>query len=202
MDKVGNAYSYQEGVLSFLYYPDSGMVKGATNYATLRAIEHFAYRGFEVDWVNINTNIGRNTFYIKPPEHLTEEDIRDLIRSTKKELTSVASQIKAKEKERVLGNNWNNKLDRQITETYLYTSIANLKKKDRKTISEWFNKFNIEEVRRCDSPLLTVSSRSVTMLIEEGKNLVFKLYHKGKLIRYSEEEYQNKLRKYGVNSEE
>ena len=188
-----NYFSYQEGLLGYLYYIESGIVKCNNANSTYLAIEHFSRRGFEIDW--LNSNVGRRQLTVTLPEHLTQEESLSVLGKTKEELYAQETEDKRKVREEIISRNVDNSTGKVITEKYLRELMSTLNSvvnKDRTNISDWFNKFNIEAIRP-NAPIIVVSTKPKKTIITEGRGLIWKLFEKGELRKLTKEEFANKM---------
>lgn len=190
-----NYYSYSEGMLHFLYYPESGMVKASNTHSSHRAIEHFAMRGFEIDW--LRTNMLRNTLYVILPDHLTVEESLSILSKTKEGLYAEELAIKQKARADIILNNVDNTTGEVIKEQYLIDTIGRLnqlKNKSREDIADWYNKYNIEKARP-DNPIIICSTKAKKTIISEGKKIIWSLFEEGNLRKLTKEEFETKMTK-------
>lgn len=189
-------YTYNVGFVNFIYYPDSGMVKCSNATSTYRCVEHFARRGFEIDWVT--SNVVRNTLHVKLPEHLTEEEVISTLSKTKEELYAEHLHKKEEQLAELLSCNIDENTGKVITDNYLTHAISSLntsKSKSRGDAVAWFNHYNIEAARP-DSPVIILSTKSKRVIIEEGKKIIWSLFNKGELRKLTKEDYQKKMDNY------
>lgn len=190
-----NYYSYSEGALGFLYYPESGMVKASNSTSTYRAVEYFAARGYKVDWAL--TNVIRNTLYITMPDYIMEEEALLLLSKTKEELHAQEVTDLKIARDKVISQNVDNTTGEVIKELYLKTTMGRLNKsanKTREDIASWFDNYNLEAIRP-ESPTINVSTKSKKTIINEGRGLVWQLFEKGELRKLTEDEYKDKMSK-------
>lgn len=192
----GEYYTYNEGTLSFTYYPVTGLVRGATADSTYRSIEHFARIGFEINW--ILCNIGRLTIYVKTPDHLSEEESLELISVSRESLFAAEKEDKKSLREKTIAGNIDNNTGKVLSEHTLKDQIRALKndtKYSREDVADWFNTFNIESIRT-DYPLIVASTRSKKVISDQAKRYLWILFEQGKLIKLTPEEVAAKLKKY------
>lgn len=194
MQKVNEEYYvYVEGVVNFTYYPSTGFVKVANRLSYFRSIEHFAYRGMEIDW--IKSNINSLILYIKPPDHLSEEEVVFILGQAKENMHNQFLENEIVSRTKRLSCNIDNRTGNVIEEGKLLNQLKNLvinKKLDRYGCAEWFNHYNLDLIRP-DNPLLIVSTKSRSIVIKEGKRLILSLFEKGELRRLTEDEYLAKI---------
>lgn len=201
--KVDNCdfYTYTEGVISFIYYPSSGKVQCSNSTSTYRAIEHFARRSFEVDWVL--SNIIRNIIYVTLPKYLTEEESLAILGKTKEELYAEDLHQKEVALEELLAKNVDNTTGNVIKEENLRSVISKIntdKKKGKADVAAWFNHYNIEEARP-DNPVIILSTKSKRVIMEEGKKIIWSLFKQGRLRKLTKEAYQEKMDRFNLSKE-
>lgn len=194
MENNNQYYTYSEGTMFFTYYPLSGIVKPNSHPSAYRVIEHFARRGFEIDW--LKTNVQRLNIVVNIPEHLTKEEVDALIQSTKDDLHEAYREDKKNNRDKVIQGNIDNNTGGIIKEDSLRSALSKLKKggKTREQAADFFNNYNIEEGRPAQ-PLMITSTKSKPVIVEEGKKILYKLFEQGKLRKLTPEEVSSKLGK-------
>ena len=188
-------FAYVEGAIRFTYYPHLNKVACTNGLSFYRSIEHFAYRGFEIDWTK--SNINTLNLFVKAPEFLTEEETFDILSKGSETLYHQSKADEAKTRGKLILNNIDNNTGLPIEEVKLRNKIANMQasKHNRYICAEWIGHYNIE-VARPDKPLVTVSTKSKAIIMKEGKRVLLGLFEKGLLRKLTEEEYQEKLDKH------
>lgn len=200
-DAAAEYYAYRDGGFNFIYYPQQGKVQGGNPASLVRAIEHFAYRGWSIDWKRTNT--ARNVLYLADMQHLNAEDQIALLSKTTESLyaQSKADKVSAREK-LILGNIDNNTGD-VLTEKFLSTTIKKMsnsgKALSRAHVVDWFNQFNLETIK-LDSPVIILSTKSKATVISEGSTPLWQLFEEGKLRVLTAEAYKSKMDSHGGNS--
>ena len=194
LDKVSNdCYCHVDNLINFMYYPLTGLAKAANSVSFYRCIEHFAYRGFAIDWVR--SNINTLTLFIIPPECLSEEESIALLSTSTQGLYNQSLAERKKSRDSIISKNIDNNNGKVITENQLKRSIENLianKSKGRQDVIDWFNRYNIEDIRP-EHPLMVLSTKPKKTLFLEGKTLLMKLFEEGKLKKLTKEEYLAKM---------
>lgn len=192
---MDNYFTFTEGAVSFVYYPDTQMVKVSNQLSFFRSIEFFAYRGFLIDWNR--SNINTFTLFLIVPDYLEGQRASSLITKATRDLHNQAKEDEKRRREDRSQTNLDNNTGNKITFTIIENAFRNLKRsnKSRQQIVDWFNHYNLEEIRP-DFPLMRVSTKPISILIDEGKTVIRKLFDQGKLRKLTEEQYQEKLLKY------
>lgn len=193
---MNNYFTFTEGAVSFVYYPDIQMVKVVNQLSFFRSIEFFAYRGFFIDWNR--SNINTFTLFLIVPDYLEGHRANSIITRATNDLYNQAKEDEARRREERIKGNVDNNTGNIITFPVIESSLRSLKRsnKSRQGIVDWFNRYNLEEIRPPDFPLMRVSTKPVNVLIEEGKASIRKLFDQGKLRKLTKEQYQEKLLKY------
>ena len=187
-------YTWKESrYVSFTYRPLDGLVKGANNVSMEKAIEYFAFKQYRIDWKNSNTAQGRLQVII--PENITPEQEVALLATTLDEMEFTSKLLMEKAQELLVLNNVDNETGDVIKYQYLYDTMTRMNKtanKSRDDVCSWFNNYNIE-VQRPDKPIIVASTKPKKAIIEEGRNLIWKLFDKGLLRKLTKDEYEDKI---------
>lgn len=188
-------YSYTEGSLRYLYYPEKGLVKCGNLFSTCKAIEFFSRRGFEIDWGK--SSIKKNNLIVVMPTHLNTEEAVTILDTTKESLYALELSDKEEKRSKLILGNIDNSTGNVIEETKLRRHIENViaNKKGREAIASWADHFNLEDIRP-EHPLINVSTKPRTAIVKEVKKLIWQLFELGKLRKLTEEEYLAKMDKY------
>lgn len=191
---MNSYFSFTDGAVSFVYYPDSGMVKVSNPLSFFRSIEFFAFRGFQIDWNR--SNINTLTMFLLIPYYLEGSKAKRIITTTTEDMHNQAREDLNRKKEAVKGN-VDNSTGKMITFSVIESAFKNLARsnKDRQGVADWFNRYNIDEIKK-EAPILRVSTKSKKTIMEEGKRAIRELYSQGRLRKLTEEEYLTKMRKY------
>lgn len=180
--------------ISFTYRPADGLVRAANRPSIEKAIAYFSYKQYHVDWKNSNTTQGILQVII--PDHLEADQEELLLTSSLEDMVATSLVAREEAKAELLLLNVDNSTGEIIKEKYLSDTMGRINKaknKTREDIVEWFNKYNIEDIRP-DTPLIITSTKSKPTIIEEGRGLIWKLFEQGKLRRLTKEEYEAKIK--------
>jgi hypothetical protein len=185
-------YTYHEGALTFRYWPDSGRVELNNSISTLRGVEYFVDKGFKVKWGESNPSI--NMLRVELSEELKpfEKDIMAGVRKDSVLNTKVEADKLRKD---TLKKNVDNTTGEVLNLNSLETTIHQFTKstRSRQNICDWFNQFNLEDARREDFPVMSVSSKNKASIIEDGKKAFDELKKEGKLRKLTQKQLESKL---------
>lgn len=180
-------YTFKDGQLFFTYYPTLGKVSATNAQTTYMAIEHFVKRGFDIDWHK--TRVGQLLLYVVTPEHLTEEETKSIICTTKDELVNSYKEDKLSSREKLILNNIDNNTGKPLSEKSLMNTMSAFHKDnhDRYYVANWFNQFNIEK-ERPNKPIIIVSTKCKSVVVKEGRKVIMSLFNKGELRKLTPEQ--------------
>lgn len=193
LDKVSDlrqVYTHNEDNLYFQYYPFSGVIRCHTRFNMFKVVHILGMHNIEVDWNK--TNILKHTVQLPPLTFEQEEHFVDSILSFCQYYEDILSDEKYK-------NNIDRKNNKVLQWNSLKVQMSQMIKSkafDRSKTAQWFNMFNIEDIRP-EEPLIIISTKSKATIVEEGRKYIEKLYSQGRLIRCTKEEYKEKVEKYG-----
>lgn len=200
-DDFEHKYWREEGSWGFEFFPLTGKVVCKNDVSLLKTIHHFGICLLEIDW----TTFKGRTFYIKVPEDITERTLMQRLSRSVKELLS-DDKISAKV---LLSQNMNNVTGKPLDILQVRKYVSLLKKdvregrKRRQHICDFFNKYNIEDdderLRLGVTIMKVLKTKSSSTMIEEGKGALERLYKQGRLVKLTNEEYKEKMVKYGTN---
>lgn len=198
-ENLEEKYWIEEDGICFEFYPSLGKVVCHSDMNLLKAIHFVGNCGLDIDWTTLTKD---RTFLVKYEE---ESSYQEYYIALRKLQSRMESKDKV-EKVNLLKNNIDNKTGKSLNINSIRVMIVQLKKdikskkKTRKDIPKFFNRFNIEEdeerIKRGGS-ILKLTTKSANTLIEEGKSSLERLFKKGKLIRLTREEYNEKMLQYG-----
>lgn len=192
-------YWVDTGNSRFEFYPATGKVIAFSDGGLLKAVHHVGMSGLDIDW---STLTNTRSFLVKNRD---SDDYRDYLYSLNRFTSKMDSKVK-QDKIGLLNKNIDNKTGKPLNINSIRVMILQLrkdvdaKKKSRKDITLFFNRFNIEEdeerIQR-GAGLLEVSTKHSKVLIDEGKDALERMFKKGKLRRLTKEELTTKMRLHG-----
>lgn len=192
-------YWVDTGNSRFEFYPTTGKVIAFSDGGLLKAVHHVGMSGLDIDW---STLTNARSFLVKNRD---SDDYRDYLYSLNRFTSKMDSKVK-QDKIGLLSKNIDNKTGKPLNINSIRVMILQLrkdvatKKKSRKDITLFFNRFNIEEdderIQR-GAGLLEVSTKHSKVLIDEGKDALERMFKKGKLRRLTKEELTTKMRLHG-----
>lgn len=184
-------YTDDQGV-KFIWYPETGKVECKNGFSILKAVEYFSRRECDILWEKSVPS--ENILYVYIPDNDDKEYIKYI---ASWELKS-AEEL---ERESRPNMNFNKRNGKPITWNCISAHISRMIKtgKSRQEFVDWFNTFNLEDIRR-RSPLMEASMKSLKVIIGEGKSCLKRLHDKGILRRLTPLEIELKLDKYKYNN--
>lgn len=185
-----DVYTHQEDNLYFQYYPFSGVIRCHSKLGMLKVVHLLGESNIDVDWNK--TNILKFIVQLPPMFEKQEDYLVGQVLSFCQHYEDIISHEKYK-------NNVDNRTGAVLNWNSLKVIMSRMikdKSFDRNKVANWFNSFNIETIRP-DEPIISISTKSKDTLVVEGKKWVERLYSKGELIRYTKEQFNEKMEKYG-----
>lgn len=183
-------YVHTDDHMYFQYTPSTGVIRCQTRVNMLKCAHHLGMNNIPVDWVN--SKVAIFVLQVQPMNAKADEDTVAATLSFCQHYEDIISHEKYK-------NNVDNRTGAVLNWNSLKVIMSRMikdKSFDRNKVANWFNSFNIETIRP-DEPVLIVSTKSKDTLVVEGKKWIERLYSKGELIRYTKEQFNEKMEKYG-----
>lgn len=191
-------YTSEEGYehpYVFTYTPSTGRVSCAKHHR-VKVLTHFIQRGYSIDdRTKKQTDFDKGYFTVVIPDYLSEEERLHVLSLSEVELHEASEILKSKIRDKTILGNIDNTTGEVISEYTLYNRLRNIKidtDRGKQKVCDFFNRYNIEEVRKC-TPLMTYTTQARKNLVLEGSNALWKLFEKGELRRLTKQEFIDKM---------